>query len=122
MVFPANLNCSLRLHSSGIVAVSRCQSSYGRRIYNEPPKIIKEEVQAERAWLQACYALKSSVERMWKRIPREADDYIANPKGFGGYQSLHTAVTGKPFRWARRLHPGGSVPAYVLCPKCKRCY
>lgn len=46
--------------------------------------------------LQACYALKSSVERIWKRIPREADDYIANPKGFGGYQSLHTAVTGEP--------------------------
>eukprot|EP01024_Parvocaulis_polyphysoides_P053891 TRINITY_DN539_c1_g3_i5.p1 TRINITY_DN539_c1_g3~~TRINITY_DN539_c1_g3_i5.p1 ORF type:complete len:582 (+),score=81.33 TRINITY_DN539_c1_g3_i5:160-1746(+) len=42
----------------------------------------------------ACYRLLPLVQRLWKKIPREDDDYIANPKRTTGYQSLHTAVIG----------------------------
>eukprot|EP01026_Neomeris_dumetosa_P046879 TRINITY_DN4003_c1_g1_i11.p1 TRINITY_DN4003_c1_g1~~TRINITY_DN4003_c1_g1_i11.p1 ORF type:complete len:495 (+),score=47.15 TRINITY_DN4003_c1_g1_i11:164-1648(+) len=42
--------------------------------------------------IRACYRLLPVVHRLWKRIPNEEDDYIANPKRRTGYQSLHTAV------------------------------
>lgn len=41
--------------------------------------------------ITSCYRLNDVVERLWKPIYTEADDYIANPKR-SGYQSLHTAV------------------------------
>eukprot|EP01025_Chloroclados_australasicus_P031500 TRINITY_DN3181_c1_g1_i3.p1 TRINITY_DN3181_c1_g1~~TRINITY_DN3181_c1_g1_i3.p1 ORF type:complete len:608 (-),score=64.69 TRINITY_DN3181_c1_g1_i3:585-2252(-) len=44
--------------------------------------------------IRACYRLLPVVQRLWKKIPREDDDYIANPKRTTGYQSLHTAVIG----------------------------
>jgi GTP pyrophosphokinase len=41
--------------------------------------------------LSACYAVLGVVHSSWQYIPKEFDDYIANPKE-NGYQSLHTVI------------------------------
>ena len=43
--------------------------------------------------VKTCYAALGAVHTRWRHIPREFDDYIANPKA-NNYRSLHTAVIG----------------------------
>ena len=40
-----------------------------------------------------CYAALGIVHSLWRHIPHEFDDYVANPKE-NGYRSIHTAVFG----------------------------
>ncbi|QLB12166.1 GTP pyrophosphokinase [Bisgaardia hudsonensis] len=44
--------------------------------------------------LQDCYAALGIVHTHFKHLPKEFDDYVANPKP-NGYQSIHTVVLGK---------------------------
>lgn len=40
-----------------------------------------------------CYTALGIIHSLWRHVPNEFDDYIANPKE-NGYRSLHTAVLG----------------------------
>lgn len=42
---------------------------------------------------QDCYRVLGTVHSLWRNVPNEFDDYVANPKE-NGYRSLHTAVKG----------------------------
>jgi GTP pyrophosphokinase len=41
--------------------------------------------------LSTCYSVLGVVHHHWQTVPKEFDDYIANPKE-NGYQSLHTVI------------------------------
>ena len=67
------------------------------------------DVQAVRVLVEQtseCYAALGIVHSLWHHIPREFDDYIANPKE-NNYRSLHTAVLGpdgRPIEVQIRTH------------------
>lgn len=79
---------------------------YGRpkHIYSIWRKMQKKHVDFEELYdvrairiivekLQDCYAALGVVHTRFKHLPKEFDDYIANPKP-NGYQSIHTVVLG----------------------------
>src|SRR5690606_26315586 len=43
--------------------------------------------------MRDCYGALGIVHGLWRNVPNEFDDYVANPKD-NGYRSLHTAVIG----------------------------
>ena len=43
--------------------------------------------------IRDCYSALGVIHTRWRHVPREFDDYIANPKD-NGYRSIHTAVVG----------------------------
>ncbi len=43
--------------------------------------------------IRDCYTALGVIHTRWHHVPREFDDYIANPKE-NGYRSIHTAVVG----------------------------
>jgi GTP pyrophosphokinase len=89
------------LESEGIAA-----EVYGRpkHIYSIMKKLRRKHLALEDLYdlravrvmvdkVSTCYAVLGVVHALWPHIPKEFDDYIANPKE-NGYQSLHTAVIG----------------------------
>lgn len=51
------------------------------------------DAQAKEAAVRACYRIRPLVNRLWRPVPKEYDDYIVAPKK-SGYQSIHAAVHG----------------------------
>lgn len=90
-----------RLDSAGITA-----RVFGRpkHIYSIHKKIERKDIPLEELYdlhavrvivkdVPTCYTVLGVVHSIWLHIPKELDDYIANPKP-NGYQSLHTVVIG----------------------------
>ncbi|MEN8260668.1 MAG: HD domain-containing protein, partial [Pseudomonadota bacterium] len=89
------------LESQGIVA-----KVHGRpkHIYSIWRKMQRKQVELDELFdllavriivdkISTCYEILGVVHSLWQYIPKEFDDYIANPKD-NGYQSLHTVVIG----------------------------
>lgn len=79
-------------------------SSRPKHIYSIWKKMQRKGVEIEEIYdvrairilvkeVRDCYAALGIVHGLWQHIPREFDDYIANPKK-NLYRSLHTAVVG----------------------------
>lgn len=79
-------------------------SCYGRpkHIYSIWKKMQKKQLNIDQLYdllavrvivdnLTNCYTVLGIVHGLWQYIPKEFDDYIANPKE-NGYQSLHTVI------------------------------
>ena len=75
-----------------------------KHIYSIHKKIERKDIPLEELYdlhavrvivkdIQTCYSVLGLVHSSWLHIPKELDDYIANPKT-NGYQSLHTVVIG----------------------------
>jgi GTP pyrophosphokinase len=75
-----------------------------KHLYSIHCKIARKEVPLDELYdlhavrvivedVPACYAVLGLAHSQWLHIPKEFDDYIANPKD-NGYQSLHTVVVG----------------------------
>jgi GTP pyrophosphokinase len=75
-----------------------------KHIYSIHKKMERKEVPLEELYdlhavrvivedVPTCYTVLGAVHSRWLHIPKEFDDYIANPKE-NGYQSLHTVVVG----------------------------
>ncbi len=75
-----------------------------KHIYSIHRKMARKEVPLDELYdlhavrvivedVPACYAVLGLAHSRWLHIPKEFDDYIANPKD-NGYQSLHTVVVG----------------------------
>lgn len=66
---------------------------------------------------QECYAALGYVHALWRHVPHEVDDYIANSKE-NGYRSLHTAVHGPENRVLEiqiRTHKMHEEAEYGVC-------
>lgn len=94
-------NLKLMLEEEGIEA-----EVYGRpkHIYSIWKKISRKDITVRDLYdlravrvvvdrVVTCYTALGIVHSKWRHLPKEFDDYIANPKE-NGYQSLHTAVIG----------------------------
>lgn len=75
-----------------------------KHIYSIHKKIERKDIPLEALYdlhavrvivkdVSTCYTVLGLVHSAWLHIPKEFDDYIANPKA-NGYQSLHTVVIG----------------------------
>ncbi|MFC0179931.1 GTP diphosphokinase [Thorsellia kenyensis] len=95
----------LKLHAA-MVSENIKAEIYGRpkHIYSIWRKMQKKHVDFDELYdvrairivverLQDCYAALGVVHTQFKHLPKEFDDYIANPKP-NGYQSIHTVVLG----------------------------
>ncbi len=91
----------LQNHLDGEKISSKC---YGRpkHIYSIWKKMHRKQLNIEQLYdllavrvivdnLTNCYTVLGIVHSLWQYIPKEFDDYIANPKE-NGYQSLHTVI------------------------------